>query len=185
MINLLFFNPLNLSSIVHLVGTNRWPAITYVPLTASTLQGKRGMTQQLAEMTSKCFLPQAFANYRSLVLGGDPSSAGVNRVTSTAAYNKDQTSVQPVRRPSMKPCYDHGFHESTAEGKKRRVRLEEEASLTALTCLPEPPRADRHRGLRQMFGKTAPFIMALLWNLFELCLFFFSSPFLNFAPNTS
>lgn len=90
MINLLFFNPLNLFPIVHLVRTNRWPAVTYVlRFTAGTLRGKKGMTRQLAEMTSKCFPPQAFANYRSPVLGGDPSSARVNRVTPTAAYNKD------------------------------------------------------------------------------------------------
>lgn len=110
MINLLFFNPLNHFPIVHLVRTNHCPAVTYVASTASTLQGKKGMTQQLAEMTSKCFLPQAFANYQPQVLGGDPSSARVNRVTPTAGYNKDQTSVQPVWRPSMKPCYDDGIN---------------------------------------------------------------------------
>lgn len=156
MINLLFFNPLNHFPIVHLVGTNHCPAVTYVALTASVGWHK---------MTSKRFLPQAFANYQPPVLGVDPSSVRVNRVTPTAGHYKDQTLVQPVWQPSMKPCYDDGINGTGLRG------FGEETSLTALTCLQKPPRADRHRDLWQMFGKTAPFVMALLWNLFELLLF--------------
>lgn len=43
------------------------------------------------------------------------------------------------------------------------MRLGEEASLTALTCLLEPPRAERHWDLSQMLGKAAPFVR----NVFE------------------
>lgn len=107
MINLLFFNPLNHFPIVHLVGTNHCPAVTYVALTASVGWHK---------MTSKRFLPQAFANYQPPVLGVDPSSVRVNRVTPTAGHYKDQTLVQPVWQPSMKPCYDDGINGTGLRG---------------------------------------------------------------------
>lgn len=79
------------------------------------------MIRQLAEMTSKWSLPQAFANYQSPKLGGDPSGARVNRGTPTAAHNKGQTSGQPIRQPSMKPCYDDRFHGSTPRGRVGRI----------------------------------------------------------------
>lgn len=63
------------------------------------------MTPQLAEMTSKCFLPQPSTNDQCLALGGDPPAPRVNRGTPTAARNKEQTSAQPARPPSMEPCY--------------------------------------------------------------------------------
>lgn len=153
MINLLFFNPLNHFPIVHLVRTNHCPAVTYVAFTASTLQGKKGMTQQLAEMTSKCFLPQAFANYQPPVLGGDPSSARVNRVTPTAGYNKDQTSVQPVWRPSMKPCYDDGINGTGLRGRTGLWDSGRKPLLTALTCLQEPPGRTDTRTSDRCLGK--------------------------------
>lgn len=58
--------------------------------------------------------------------------------------------------------------------RKRRVRFREEASLTTADLSARTPQADRLQGLRQMFGKTAPFIIALMWNLFELLLHFVS-----------
>ena len=116
MINLLFFNPLNLFP-PRPSSQDRPLPTSCLPPASCEREEKRGNDTTISrEMTSKCFRLQALANYQSPVLGGNPSSAGVNGVTSTAAYNKDQTSVRPVRQPSMKPCYDHGIHETGPRG---------------------------------------------------------------------
>lgn len=74
------------------------------------------MTRQLAEMTSKCFLPQPFTNDQSPALGGIPPAPGVNMGTATAARNKDQTSAQPAKPPSMEPCYGEEVRGTGPEG---------------------------------------------------------------------
>lgn len=52
---------------------------------------------QLAEMTSKCYLPQPFTNDQSPALGGDPSSAkGQQGNTNSGA--KQRPNLSPAER---------------------------------------------------------------------------------------
>lgn len=75
------------------------------------------MTRQLAEKTSKCFLPQPFTNDHSPALvKGIPPAPRVNRRTPTAARNKDQTLAQLARPPSMEPCYGEEVRGTGEEG---------------------------------------------------------------------
>lgn len=146
MINLLFFNPLNLFPIVHLVRRDLCPHLTYVAFTAGALQGERGMTPQLAEMTSKCFLPQPSTNDQSLALGGDPSSAkGQQGNTNSGA--KQRANFSPAGEAAVNgTLLRRGGPWDGSGGRSRHVRLRDEASLTALTCLLEVPGADIDTG---------------------------------------
>lgn len=146
MINLLFFNPLNLFPIVHLVRRDLCPHLTYVAFTAGALQGERGMTPQLAEMTSKCFLPQPSTNDQSLALGGDPSSAkGQQGNTNSGA--KQRANFSPAGEAAVNgTLLRRGGPWDGSGGRSRHVRLRDEASLTALTCLLEAPRGRQTPG---------------------------------------
>lgn len=104
------------------------------------------MTRQLAEKTSKCFLPQPFTNDHSPALGGDPSSA---------KGQQENTNSGAKQRPNFSPAGEAAVNGTLLRrggpwdgrgGRSRHVRLRDEASLTALTCLLEAPQGRQTLG---------------------------------------
>lgn len=98
------------------------------------------MRRQLAVMTSKCFLPQPFTNYQSAELGGDPSSTrGQEGNTNSGA--KQRANLIPAGAAAVNETLlrRRGPWDERSGGRSRHVRLGEEASLTAMTCLLETP----------------------------------------------